>query len=126
MLALVVAVSGCAAPDFMARGQKTPDELTGIDDDIDLRRLWSVHLGSGNRYADHALVPAVADGRIYVSDWDGDVFAVDAKRGRIQWRSDVGRPISAGPSVAGGVVVWLELFGEGPLDPDAGPPSLFR
>lgn len=105
MLALAVTVSGCAAPDFMTRGQETPDELTGIDGDIGLSRLWSIHLGSGNRYADHALVPAVADGRIYVADWDGDVFAVDAKRGRTQWSSDVDHPVSAGPSVADDVVV---------------------
>ncbi|MBA1148069.1 outer membrane protein assembly factor BamB [Ectothiorhodospiraceae bacterium WFHF3C12] len=105
LFALTAALVGCASPDFMTRGEKTPESLPGPTGDTGLQELWSVALGSGNRYADQPLVPAVADGRVYVADWTGDVMAVEADSGRRLWRADLDAAISAGPTVGGGVVV---------------------
>lgn len=105
LTALALLLVGCAAPDFMTRGRRTPESLPGPVGDVGLEQLWTVALGSGNRYADHALVPAVGQGRVYVADWNGDVFAVDADSGKRRWRADVEAEIAAGPTVGDGVVV---------------------
>lgn len=105
LLLSVLVLGGCASPDFMTRGQRTPESLSGAGGEIGVRELWSVSLGSGNRFADHLLVPEVVGDRVYVADWNGDVFAVNADNGRVVWQTDIDREISAGPTVAGGVVV---------------------
>lgn len=88
----------------MTRGQKTPESLPGPTGDIGLQERWSVGLGSGNRYADHPLVPALGQGRVFVADWNGDVYAVNAASGRRRWHTDIDAEISAGPTFGGGVV----------------------
>jgi len=110
--ALILVLSGCAAPDYMQRGQKTPESLQSFEGKIGVRQLWSVKLGDGNRYADHGLVPALADGRIYVADWDGDVYAVEAKTGRRVWDADLDEELAGGPTVGDGVVAIGTRAGE--------------
>ena len=48
--------------------------------------------------------PAVVDGRVYFGAGDGNVYAVDAKTGLLQWKFATGDVVHASPAVAGGVV----------------------
>jgi len=43
--------------------------------------------------------------RAYVADSNGQVFAVDASTGEVEWSESIGRPVDAPPAVAGGAVV---------------------
>lgn len=111
-IALIALLGGCAAPDYMQRGQRTPESLQTFSGEIGVNQLWSVQLGDGNRYADHRLVPEVADGRVYVADWDGDLFTVDAKSGRRIWEKDLDDELAGGPTVGDGVVAIGTRAGE--------------
>ncbi|MGE5175917.1 MAG: PQQ-binding-like beta-propeller repeat protein [Hyphomicrobiales bacterium] len=48
--------------------------------------------------------PAVADGRVYFGSGDGNVYAVDAATGVLQWKFQTGDVVHAAPAVARGVV----------------------
>ncbi|HNB51441.1 MAG TPA: PQQ-binding-like beta-propeller repeat protein, partial [Anaerolineales bacterium] len=48
--------------------------------------------------------PVVADGRLFVADQDGTLFALDAKRASLLWRFGVGGAVVATPAVANGLV----------------------
>jgi outer membrane protein assembly factor BamB len=45
--------------------------------------------------------PLVANGRVYVGDWHGDVWALAASDGHIVWRTRVGGKLKAGVALSG-------------------------
>lgn len=48
--------------------------------------------------------PAVVNGRVYYGSGDGNVYAVDAATGLLQWKFATGDVVHASPAVANGVV----------------------
>ena len=48
--------------------------------------------------------PAVANGKVYFGTGDGNVYAVDAKSGILQWKFATGDVVHASPAVAGSTV----------------------
>jgi outer membrane protein assembly factor BamB len=63
------------------------------------RRLWV--------FRAHDLLefpPAIAYGRLYIADNDGDFYSLVAKSGRVRWRRRLHRCTAASPAVAGGLV----------------------
>jgi outer membrane protein assembly factor BamB len=48
--------------------------------------------------------PAVANGKVYFGGGDGNVYAVDATSGILQWKFATGDVVHASPAVAGGTV----------------------
>jgi outer membrane protein assembly factor BamB len=48
--------------------------------------------------------PLVADGRVYVGDWRGKVYALDESTGRIVWSYQTGGKVKAGVALSGGRV----------------------
>jgi outer membrane protein assembly factor BamB len=46
--------------------------------------------------------PLLLDGRLYVADWNGDVWAFDADNGRVLWRRHVGGALKGAVASAGG------------------------
>ncbi len=63
-----------------------PMDLTDIEEEVELRRLWSVNVGDGQGDKFNRLQPVLAGGRVYVASNDGRVEAVDAESGDIVWR----------------------------------------
>jgi outer membrane protein assembly factor BamB len=48
--------------------------------------------------------PAVAAGKVFFGSGDGNVYAIDAKSGLLQWKFGTGDVVHASPAVANGVV----------------------
>jgi len=48
--------------------------------------------------------PAVADGKVYVGSWDGNVYALDASTGKPVWNYTTGGNVWSSPAVADGKV----------------------
>ncbi len=65
---------------------KDPMALTDFNEEVELRRVWSVGIGDGQGDKFNRLQPALANGRIYAASNDGRVQAVDAESGRTVWR----------------------------------------
>ena len=78
----------------------------------DGQRLW---ITPANRY--NLAPPVVANGLVYVSGQDGDLYALRLQDGAVQWRfdagtgTDTGLSVSSVPAVVGNTIYW----GAGPL-----------
>ncbi|MHA2248656.1 MAG: outer membrane protein assembly factor BamB family protein [Candidatus Hodarchaeales archaeon] len=61
--------------------------------------LWSYTTGDNVRSS-----PAVADGKVYIGSWDGNVYCLDANTGGYIWNYTIGVYAFSSPSVADGKV----------------------
>lgn len=84
---------------------REPMELTDFNEEVQLRRLWSVKVGDGQGDKFNRLQPVLADGRIYVASNDGRVMAIDAENGRTLWRKRIDDTITGGVGFGGGMVL---------------------
>jgi outer membrane protein assembly factor BamB len=65
--------------------------------------------------------PVVADDHVYLADWGGVVYSVDAKTGQVNWKARLENPISSTPAVADGrVYVALSPYDTRKYPPDTG------
>ncbi|MDX6425662.1 MAG: hypothetical protein QOD52_1067 [Gaiellaceae bacterium] len=64
------------------------------------RRVWTWHGGALLEFP-----PVVADGRLFLSTFDGRFYALDARTGRAVWRWNSNRCGWASPAIAGGLVI---------------------
>ena len=90
-VAVLVAVSpGCSTvKGWFGNSTKSkvnqPTELVKIASPIGVRKLWSVSLGKGEDRLWLRQRPAVAAGRVYATNDDGEVLALDAANGKKIW-----------------------------------------
>lgn len=75
-------------------------------------------------YGTHA-TPAIADGRIFTTGYDGAVYAIEAATGEIAWRTEVSDAIGSSPNYYAGLVyIATEYYtpsgGMAALDADTG------
>ena len=64
------------------------------------RRVWTWHGGALLEFP-----PVVADGRLFLSTFDGRFYALDARTGRALWRWNSNRCGWASPAIAGALVI---------------------
>jgi outer membrane assembly lipoprotein YfgL len=86
VLALVMAVAGCAAD------KPKPTPLETVTPKIAARQVWTTSIGR----IDFPLVPAVHEGVFHVAAGNGDVLALQADSGAVLWRVNAGGALSAG------------------------------
>jgi outer membrane protein assembly factor BamB len=48
--------------------------------------------------------PTAVDGTVYVGSSDGDLYALDAGTGSVDWQRDLGRTVESSPAVVDGTV----------------------
>ncbi len=110
--ALAAALSGCGMFKSPSKDNlEPPAELTEISPTIAIDAIWSRDLGEGSAKAGLRLRPAFGDGRIYASDIEGGVYALDAASGRELWRAEIGEAVGSGAGFGGGVVAVGGLDG---------------
>ena len=73
-----------------------PAELEDYKPTVNIKKLWSADIGSGQGDAYHSLYPAIADDVIYAAGSDGSVLALNRNNGRRIWKRDYDVPISGG------------------------------
>jgi len=125
--ALLATATGCSTlkgwfGDKASKAQ-APAELTEIDSPLSIRSRWSHKLGDGNASLGLRQRPAIEGDRLYVSDDDGRVLALDAISGDVFWDSEIVKTgkqgsrvffwrrkaldnaVTGGPGVGNGLVV---------------------
>ena len=105
-----LAVAFCGLAALLAACSKDkdvepPKALVSLSPRLDVRRVWDIGVGGKDRRLRLALAPAIVDGRAYVAGSGGDVYALDAKTGKVLWHVATKVPLSAGPGAGGGLVV---------------------
>jgi outer membrane protein assembly factor BamB len=73
-----------------------PAELIDIEQQLSVRKLWSVGIGDGQGDGLYRLQPIIADNLIYAASADGEVRAVDRDSGKTVWREELELPLSGG------------------------------
>ena len=127
LAALVAALSGCSTLRnvFSSKASKAaePAELPVLQETLAVERVWSVKLGDGQSRQGLRQKPAIEGDRLYVSNDEGRVLALDANTGDLRWDSqavETGKVgsiwkfwqrrtleggLSGGPGVGNGLVV---------------------
>lgn len=98
LAAATLVLSGCGGGSTIAE----PKELTQLPTETyRMQVLWHSNGGVGaGKYAS-GFVPAVADGRVYVANSDGEVVAFNLANGRRLWHTYTETPLISGPSTSG-------------------------
>ena len=127
LAALVAATSGCSTlrDVFSSKASKAiePAELPELQETLAIERVWSVKLGDGQSRQGLRQKPAIEGDRLFVSNDEGRVLALDAGTGKVLWDSEAvatGRMgsvwkfwqrrtleggLSGGPGVGNGLVI---------------------
>jgi outer membrane protein assembly factor BamB len=98
---MLLGLGGCeTVSDFFEMNDdedpKQPAELVDIEQQLTIRKLWSVGIGNGQGDGLYKLQPVIAGSIIYVAAANGEVRAVDRERGRTVWREELELPLSGG------------------------------
>ncbi len=104
-LGLLLPLLALAAACDKEKEVDPPAELVDLQAKVPVDRVWSVGVGGGDKTLRLGLRPALDGDRLYVVNHDGDVMALDARKGRVLWRKDSKVPFGGGPGVGGGRVV---------------------
>jgi len=98
---LALLLSGCETiTDFFTMDDEedpqAPAELIDFEEQLDVRKLWSVSVGNGQGGGLYRLQPVLDGDTIYVAAANGEVQAVSSETGRTKWKQKLGLELSGG------------------------------
>ncbi|MFM1895608.1 MAG: hypothetical protein RLZZ385_682 [Pseudomonadota bacterium] len=82
-----------------------PAELTDIQQEVRLRRLWSVSVGNGQGKEFNRLEPVIDGSTLYAASENGTVMAMDAATGDVRWRIRLRESLTGGVGAGNGMVL---------------------
>lgn len=91
------ALTGCSI--FTADGDddpQAPAKLAPVEQQLDIRKLWSVAVGNGQGDGLYRLQPFIDGERIYVAAANGEIRAIDREGGRTIWKHKLKIALSGG------------------------------
>jgi outer membrane protein assembly factor BamB len=101
-LLLVIPLLGACSTisEFFEMGDEEdpqqPAELVEIEQQLDIRRLWSVGIGNGQGDGLYKLQPYIDGDRIYAAAADGEVRAINRENGATIWRVELELGLAGG------------------------------
>ena len=101
---LVVAVLFAMTLTGCSHEINEPAELVKYKATLRVKKVWSQNLGKGSEHLRLALGAASDGTNIYAAAHDGRVLAISADKGKRQWLTKTGLPLSGGPGVGHDVV----------------------
>ncbi|SHK63479.1 Beta-barrel assembly machine subunit BamB [Marinobacter antarcticus] len=92
VLATALGVSGCSTTDTFEQPVPVPD----VDSTVEFKTVWSQSVGDGHDGDFLYLSPLNAGDTVYAASADGELLAMDAETGKLQWERDLEDRIFAG------------------------------
>ena len=89
-----------------------PAPLLDIVQEVDINKVWSTSVGSGQGEGYNHLAPVIEGGVMYIASNNGLVVALDKSSGKSIWKRDLDLPISGGVGVGAGSVAVGTSDGE--------------
>ena len=89
ILAMIALASGCSWFTDEEEDTRQPAELTAIDIEVSLQRLWSNNIGRGAEDKQIKLLPGHSGSRVFAASADGTVKAIDFGTGRTIWEVNI-------------------------------------
>lgn len=106
---LLPILSGCGwnpleflAPD---KDEAKPADLVNFDEEVRLRRQWSVNIGNGQGKKFNRIKPAIDGDVIYAASSNGNIYAINRESGNTLWRTRLEDEITGGVGVGGDLVL---------------------
>ena len=103
LLTMMFSIGGCSTVsgwfDSDDDDPTAPMPLSDITETVNIKELWSVGVGDGQGEGFYRLQPAISGEVIYAASADGEVVAVDRKRGKTLWEVDLDISLSGGVGV---------------------------
>jgi outer membrane protein assembly factor BamB len=101
LLVALAGLAGCeTVGDFFSMDKEedpqAPVELTEIEQQLDVRRLWNVDIGNGQGKGLYRLQPVIDGDVIYAVAANGELRAVERESGRVRWEKDLEIAVSGG------------------------------
>jgi outer membrane protein assembly factor BamB len=116
-ICLLSVMAGCSTmkgwftfDDDEAANQPAP--LEDIVQKIDIKKVWSTSIGSGQGKGHNYITPVIEGQVMYVASNNGLVVALDKSTGKTIWKEDLDLPISGGVGVGSGSVLVGTSDGE--------------
>ncbi|MGB7756666.1 MAG: outer membrane protein assembly factor BamB [Salinisphaera sp.] len=109
LVAATVGLTACGGGSTIAQ----PKPLTELPNpSFRMQVLWHANGGSGAGKYEAGFEPAVANGRVYVANNDGEVVALNLANGHRVWHVDTDEQLISGPSVVDGTLLVGTRNGE--------------
>src|SRR5699024_11647356 len=89
-----------------------PQALEKINAEVQLKKEWSTSIGKGQGKLWNTLTPAVDGDRLFVSDINGRVSALDRFTGKTLWTRKLKLDVSGGVGAGSGLVLLGTLNGD--------------
>lgn len=89
---LATLVAGCSTKEPIEEPAPVPD----IESTVELDSVWTMDVGDGHGDQFLYLTPLNTGELIYVAAANGDVYAVQAENGKVEWYQDLDRQVFAG------------------------------
>ncbi|WP_122665295.1 outer membrane protein assembly factor BamB [Pseudomonas viridiflava] len=109
LLALAILAAGCSSN---SKKELPPAELTDFKEEVVLQKQWSRSIGEGQGETYNMLVPAIDGDRIFASDVEGFIVAMDRMNGKVIWEKDLELRVSGAVGVGYGMLMVGTLKGE--------------
>ena len=109
LFTMIFSIAGCSTIsgwfDSDDDDPMAPMALSDITETVKIKELWSVGVGDGQGDGFYRLQPAISGEVIYAASADGEVVAVDRKRGKTLWEVDLDISLSGGVGVYNDVLL---------------------
>ena len=102
VLALALFAVGCSST---TKKELPPQALEKFTAEIELNKEWSVSVGDGQGKLWNTLTPAVDGDRLFVTDVNGLVSALDRFTGKALWTRKLKLNVSGGVGAGSGLVL---------------------
>ena len=102
LLGFVVLLLGCSSAEEKAL---EPMELPDFEATAKLRKIWSRNIGSGQDVRYTLLRPVIVGDRIFATDVEGVVVALDRQTGKKLWQVKLDLPVSGGIGAGSGILL---------------------
>ena len=104
-------LSGCTF--FQDQDEEVlPAELVKFDELVNIKRVWSKSIGKGSEQLQLSLTPTGNSEVIYTASHDGKVTSIEASSGKVFWRQDLNKTLTAGPAINETRLVVFGLDGD--------------
>jgi outer membrane protein assembly factor BamB len=87
------------------KDEAKPADLVNFDEEVRLRRQWSVNIGKGQGKTYNRIKPAIDGDIIYAASSNGNVYAINRESGSSIWRARLEAEITGGVGVGGDLVL---------------------
>ena len=92
VLTIALGISGCSTQDTFEQPVPVPE----VDSTVEFEKVWSRSVGDGHDGDLLYLSPLDVGGTVYAASADGELLAVDAETGKLQWERGLNDRIFAG------------------------------